>query len=79
MSHLLKQYRGQVDLVYIDPPFDSKADIRELLSEKGCVYVHVGTSISHYVKTEHMALHNGWKYKLVAASAVTEMQVGTLL
>ena len=25
MSHLLKQYRGQVDLIYIDPPFDSKA------------------------------------------------------
>jgi hypothetical protein len=22
MSHLLKQYRGQVQLVYIDPPFD---------------------------------------------------------
>lgn len=26
MSHLLKDYRGQVDLIYIDPPFDSKAD-----------------------------------------------------
>ena len=26
MSHLLKKYRGQVDLIYIDPPFDSKAD-----------------------------------------------------
>jgi DNA modification methylase len=26
MSHLLKTHRGQVDFVYIDPPFDSKAD-----------------------------------------------------
>ena len=25
MSHLLKEYRGKVDLIYIDPPFDSKA------------------------------------------------------
>ena len=84
MSHLLKKYRGQVDLIYIDPPFDSKADykrtidirgqktkndsttfeekqytdiwsndeylqfmyerlilLRELLSEKGSIYVHM--------------------------------------
>ncbi len=26
LSHLLKEYRGAVDLIYIDPPFDSKAD-----------------------------------------------------
>jgi DNA modification methylase len=26
LSHLLKNYRGKVDLIYIDPPFDSKAD-----------------------------------------------------
>jgi hypothetical protein len=26
MSHLLKEYRGKVKLIYIDPPFDSKAD-----------------------------------------------------
>ena len=25
MSHLLKYYRGQVDLIYIDPPFDSSS------------------------------------------------------
>lgn len=29
MSHLLKQFRGKVDLIYIDPPFDSKADYRK--------------------------------------------------
>lgn len=28
MSHLLKKYRGQVDLVYIDPPFDSRVDYK---------------------------------------------------
>lgn len=24
MSHMLKEYRGKIDLIYIDPPFDSK-------------------------------------------------------
>lgn len=28
MSHLLKDFRGRVDLIYIDPPFDSKADYK---------------------------------------------------
>jgi adenine-specific DNA-methyltransferase len=87
--------RGQVDLIYIDPPFDSKADyrtkvslpgaeleqrptvieqfaysdtwsdgtasylamivprlvlMRELLSETGSIYVHLGIQVSHYVK-----------------------------
>ena len=35
MSHLLKQYRGQVDLIYIDPPFDSKADYKKKIKVKG--------------------------------------------
>jgi len=93
MSHLLKDFRGKVDLIYIDPPFDSKADykksiqlkavkavgdqssfeekqytdiwnndeylqflyerlvlLRELLSENGAIFVHVGTGVSHYVR-----------------------------
>ncbi len=29
MSHLLKEFRGQVDLIYIDPPFDSKAEYKK--------------------------------------------------
>ena len=29
MSHLLKAYRGQIHLIYIDPPFDSKADYKK--------------------------------------------------
>ena len=34
MSHLLKDYRGQVDLIYIDPPFDSKADYKKSIRIK---------------------------------------------
>lgn len=35
MSHLLKEYRGKVDLIYIDPPFDSKADYKKNVTLKG--------------------------------------------
>ena len=35
MSHLLKRYRGQVKLVYIDPPFDSKADYKKTIRLRG--------------------------------------------
>lgn len=42
MSHLLKQFRGKVDLVYIDPPFDSKADYKLKIKVKGVK--HTGDS-----------------------------------
>ena len=29
MSHLLKEFRGKINLIYIDPPFDSKADYKK--------------------------------------------------
>ena len=35
MSHLLKEYRGKIDLIYIDPPFDSKADYKKVIKLKG--------------------------------------------
>ncbi|MCX8999124.1 site-specific DNA-methyltransferase [Rhizobiaceae bacterium BDR2-2] len=35
MSHLLKEFRGKVDLIYIDPPFDSKADYKKKISIRG--------------------------------------------
>lgn len=35
MSNLLKEYRGKIDLIYIDPPFDSKADYKRSISVKG--------------------------------------------
>lgn len=92
----LPSLRGKVDLIYIDPPFDSKADyrtkvslpgvdleqrptvieqfaysdtwgdgtvsylkmlyprlvlMRELLSERGSIYVHIDWHVGHYVKT----------------------------
>jgi site-specific DNA-methyltransferase (adenine-specific)/adenine-specific DNA-methyltransferase len=91
----LPSMRGKVDLIYIDPPFDSKADyrtkvalpytdleqkptvieqlayadtwkdgtvsylkmlyprlalMRELLSDKGSIYVHIDWHVGHYVK-----------------------------
>lgn len=91
----LPSMRGAIDLIYIDPPFDSKADyrtkitlptgdiearpavidqfaysdtwkngtvsylemlyprlmlMRDLLSEKGSIYIHIGSQTSHYVK-----------------------------
>ena len=94
MSHMLKDYRGKIDLIYIDPPFDSKADykkkiklkgqevtndsnsfeekqygdiwtndeylqfmyerlilLRELLSDKGIIYVHVDYHKSHHIRS----------------------------
>ena len=35
MSHLLKSFRGQVNLIYIDPPFDSKADYKKTVKLRG--------------------------------------------
>lgn len=35
MSHLLKEFRGKVDLIYIDPPFDSKADYKKKIALRG--------------------------------------------
>lgn len=91
----LPSMRGQIDLIYIDPPYDSKADyrtkitlpsgdielkptvleqfaysdtwkdgtvsylknlyprlylMRELLSDKGSIYVHLDWHVGHYVK-----------------------------
>lgn len=94
MSHLLRDFRGQIDLIYIDPPFDSKADykkkievrgigkaesdsssfeekqygdiwtndeylqfmyerllvMRELLSDRGSIYVHVDHHKAHHIR-----------------------------
>lgn len=35
MSHLLREFRGGIDLIYIDPPFDSKADYKKKIDVKG--------------------------------------------
>lgn len=35
MSHLLKEFRGEIDLIYIDPPFDSKAEYKKAIKLRG--------------------------------------------
>ena len=35
MSHLLKEFRGKINLIYIDPPFDSKADYKKKIELRG--------------------------------------------
>ena len=35
MSHLMKNFRGKVDLIYIDPPFDSKAEYKKEIKING--------------------------------------------
>lgn len=35
MSHLIDEYRGTINLIYIDPPFDSKADYKKKIDIKG--------------------------------------------
>jgi DNA modification methylase len=35
MSHLLKDYRGKIKFIYIDPPFDSKADYKKKIQLRG--------------------------------------------
>ncbi len=38
MSHLLKEYRGKIKLIYIDPPYDSKADYKKTIKLRGKEY-----------------------------------------
>ena len=35
LAHLLKEYRSKIDLIYIDPPFDSKADYVKKVQIRG--------------------------------------------
>ena len=55
MSHMLKDYRGQVDLVYIDPPFDSKADYKRKIEVRG-----VGTTESDSTSFEEKQYGDIW-------------------
>ena len=41
MSHLLKEYRGKIDLIYIDPPFDRRRIIRGKSKLKMLVKQHL--------------------------------------
>jgi len=35
MSHLLREFKGKIDLIYIDPPYDSKADYKRKIELRG--------------------------------------------
>jgi site-specific DNA-methyltransferase (adenine-specific)/adenine-specific DNA-methyltransferase len=35
MAHLMREFRGQIKLIYIDPPFDSGADYRKRVKLRG--------------------------------------------
>ena len=52
MSHLLKEFRGKVDLVYIDPPFDSKADYKKTITLHGKTANSDGTSFEEKQYTD---------------------------
>lgn len=122
----LESLRGQVDLIYIDPPFDSKADyrtkitlpkneitqkpttfeqfgysdlwqkgtvsyleymyprlllMRELLSDKGSIYVHIDWHVGHYIKIllddifgkENFVNEIVWSYRSGGASKKTSL------
>ena len=55
MSHLLKDYRGKINLIYIDPPFDSKADYKKKIDLKG-----LGTTKSDSTSFEEKQYGDIW-------------------
>ncbi|WP_129678078.1 site-specific DNA-methyltransferase [Candidatus Chloroploca sp. Khr17] len=44
MSHLLREFRGKVQLVYIDPPFDSKAEYKRLINVRGKTITEISSA-----------------------------------
>ena len=55
MSHMLKEYRGKIQLVYIDPPFDSKADYKKKIDIRG-----IGTTESDSTSFEEKQYGDIW-------------------
>lgn len=55
MSHLLKSYRGKIDLIYIDPPFDSKADYKRKIEVR-----NVGKTMSDSSSFEEKQYGDIW-------------------
>lgn len=52
MSHLLKEFRSKVDLIYIDPPFDSKADYKKTIKLKSKTVTNDSTSFEEKQYTD---------------------------
>jgi adenine-specific DNA-methyltransferase len=59
MSHLLKQFRGKVDLIYIDPPFDSKADYKKKIDLQG---VRADSGTSSFEEKQYSDIWNNDEY-----------------
>lgn len=55
MSHLLKEYRGKINLIYIDPPFDSKADYKRKIEIR-----NVGKTVSDSSSFEEKQYGDIW-------------------
>ncbi|MGB9860655.1 MAG: DNA methyltransferase, partial [Moorellaceae bacterium] len=45
MCHLLREFRGKIKLIYIDPPFDSKAEYRKKIRLKGAARIGGSPSV----------------------------------
>ena len=54
MSHLLKEFRGKVQLVYIDPPFDSKIEYKKT------IMLHGKEAINDYSNFEEKQYTDIW-------------------
>lgn len=59
MSHLLKEFRGKIDLVYIDPPFDSKADYKKRIKLKG---VEVSNNLNTFEEKQYSDIWTNDEY-----------------
>lgn len=54
MSHLLREFRDKIDLIYLDPPFDSKADYKKSIS------LRTGSTESDYTSFEEKQYTDIW-------------------
>jgi site-specific DNA-methyltransferase (adenine-specific)/adenine-specific DNA-methyltransferase len=59
MSHLLREYRGKVRLIYIDPPFDSKADYKKKIERRG---VSIESDSSAFEEKQYTDIWNNDEY-----------------
>jgi adenine-specific DNA-methyltransferase len=59
MSHLLKTFRGKINLIYIDPPFDSKADYKKRITLKGS---DVESDTSNFEEKQYTDIWNNDEY-----------------
>jgi len=54
MSHLLKEFRGKVNLICVDPPFDSKIEYKKKITTKG------GSTQTGYTAFEEKQYNDVW-------------------